>query len=292
VRGKAEGVDVRVLEDAAEFLREAEPLLLPNEALDNLIFGIAGTILAAPSRYPDRRFWLAADGGEPVAAALRTPPYNLVLARPRGGDGLGALVTAIEDELPGVVGAHPEVDEFVRLWSQRHGVSSRVLREQGIYALETVQPVPRPPGAARTATQHDKSLLLDSSRAFGEEVLEEGDPGRVEAVKMVEHRLGAADGGFLLWEDGGSVVSIAGWGGPTPNGIRIGPVYTPPGLRGRGYATALTAELSQRLLDGGRRFCFLFTDLADPTSNAIYERIGYVRVGESAMVAFESKTGV
>jgi hypothetical protein len=64
-------------------------------------------------------------------------------------------------------------------------------------------------------------------------------------------------------------------------------VYTPPELRGRGYATALTAELSQRLLDQGRRFCFLFTDLTNPTSNAIYERIGYVRVAESAMVAFD-----
>ena len=91
----------------------------------------------------------------------------------------------------------------------------------------------------------------------------------------------------MLWEDGGEAVSVSGWGGPTPNGIRIGPVYTPPALRGRGYATALVAELSQALLDEGRSFCFLFTDLANPTSNAIYERIGYVRVCESAMVAFE-----
>jgi uncharacterized protein len=283
----AEGIDVRMLEDAAEFLREAGPLLLPNEALENLIFGIAGTIVAAPSHYPERRFWLATLGGDPVAAALRTPPYNLVLARPRGADALAALVSAIEDELPGVVGAHPEVDEFVRLWSERHGVVPRVLREQGIYALETVQPIPRPPGAARVATLGDRPLLLEWISAFGEEVLAGDDPGRVEAVKVVEHRLGADDGGFLLWEDGREPVSAASWGGPTPNGVRIGPVYTPPALRGRGYATALTAELSQRQLDGGRSFCVLYTDLANPTSNAIYERIGYVRVGESAMVAFD-----
>ena len=90
----------------------------------------------------------------------------------------------------------------------------------------------------------------------------------------------------------GDVVSIAGWGGATPNGIRIGPVYTPPELRRHGYATALTADLSQslldgRLFDGGRRFCFLYTDLANPTSNAIYERIGYVRAAESAEILFE-----
>ena len=122
--------------------------------------------------------------------------------------------------------------------------------------------------------------------AFGVEVLEENDPGRTEARAMVEHRLGGDDGGFLLWEDGGEIVSVSGWGGPTPNGIRVGPVYTPPEARGRGYATALVAELSQTLLDGGRTFVFLYTDLANPTSNAIYERIGYVRVAESAMVEF------
>jgi predicted GNAT family acetyltransferase len=276
-----------LLDEAAEFLRVAGPLLLPNEARDNLIFGIAGTIAADPTRYPERRFWVVFGEDEPAAAALRTPPYNLVLARPRDAAALAALVEAIEEELPGVVGARPEVDDFTRRWSAVHRVTPQVLREQGIYALEAVEDVPRPAGRPRAATVEDRRLLLRWCTAFGEEVLAEGDPGRVEAVNMVDHRLGAADAGFLLWEDGGRPVSAAGWGGPTPNGIRIGPVYTPPELRGRGYATALTAELSQRLLDGGRRFCFLFTDLTNPTSNAIYERIGYLRVGESAMIAFD-----
>jgi uncharacterized protein len=278
---------VRVIEDAAEFLRAAEPLLLPNEARNNLIFGIAATIVSAPDRYEEKRFWLVEDGAEPVAAALRTPPYNLVLATPRDADAVATLVDGIEDELPGIVGVRPEVEEFVRLWTERHEVEPRMLRRQGVFALERVQSAPDPPGAARTATQADEPLLLEWMADFAEEVLEEGDPGRVEAAKIVKQRLTAADGGFLVWEDAGEPTSMAGWGGPTPNGIRIGPVYTPPELRGRGYATALTAELSQRLLDGGQRFCFLFTDLANPTSNAIYERIGYVRVGESAMISFE-----
>jgi predicted GNAT family acetyltransferase len=144
------------------------------------------------------------------------------------------------------------------------------------------------------ATLDDRDLVLQWWIAFAEEVLHEGGPGRENAEAMVEQRLAAPGRGFLLWEDGGDVVSLAGWGGATPNGIRIGPVYTPPDLRGHGYATALTAELSQRLLDGdlfdgGRRFCFLYTDLANPTSNGIYERIGYVRAAESAEIVFESR---
>src|SRR5581483_201888 len=80
---------------------------------------------------------------------------------------------------------------------------------------------------------------------------------------------------FGVWEVDGEVVSMCGYGGPTPNGIRIGPVYTPPEHRGHGYASALTAEVSQHQLDAGRTFCFLYTDATNPTSNAIYERIGY-----------------
>ena len=69
-------------------------------------------------------------------------------------------------------------------------------------------------------------------------------------------------------------------------GMRIGPVYTPPAFRGRSYATTLTADVSAAQLAAGRRFCFLYTDLANPTSNAIYERIGYRKVAEAAEVVF------
>jgi uncharacterized protein len=89
----------------------------------------------------------------------------------------------------------------------------------------------------------------------------------------------------VLWEDE-EAVSLAGWGGRTPNGIRIGPVYTPPELRRRGYASALTAELTAMLLRD-RSFCFLFTDLANPTSNSIYQRIGYEPVTDIDEWIFE-----
>ena len=135
----------------------------------------------------------------------------------------------------------------------------------------------------RTATSADRPLLLEWFLAFGIEALPHPDEERL--TREVDHRLSAADAGVVLWEHDGAV-SLAGFGGPTPNGIRIGPVYTPPELRGRGYASALVAELSSSLLAGGRRFCFLYTDLANPTSNKIYERIGYVRVCESAEIEF------
>jgi uncharacterized protein len=273
--------------DAGAFLDAAGSLLLADEPRNNLILGITGSMLEQPDRYRDKRFWVVStDDGEALAAAIRTPPYNLLLGDCRSEPALEHLVEGIEDDLPGVVGVYPEVEGFVRLWTRSQAVEARVQREHGIFALERVQPVPAAAGSARSATRDDLPLLLDWTVAFGEEVLEENDPGRTEARAVVEQRLDVEDGGFELWEHDGEIVSVSGWGGPTPNGIRIGPVYTPPEHRGRGYATALVAGLSQSLLDGGRRFCFLYTDLANPTSNAIYERIGYRRVAESAEIVF------
>ena len=96
------------------------------------------------------------------------------------------------------------------------------------------------------------------------------------------------DGGIAVWEVDGEPVSCAGFGSETPNGVRIGPVYTPPERRRRGYGSALTAHLTQQLLDGGRTFCFLYTDLANPTSNGIYRAVGYELVCESADLVFDA----
>jgi predicted GNAT family acetyltransferase len=287
-------VEVVRLVDATAFLAEAEPLLLADEARHNLILGLAGTIRDSPDHYPSRSLWLVRDeGGKIAAAALRTPPYNLILAAPRSEEALAVLARGIAEDLPGVVGAEPESVGFADFWSQNTGLRARTNTRQGIYALHEVQPPSGVPGSARVASTGDRELAVRWWVDFGEEASSSVERGREIAEGSVDYRFSSPSAGILLWEDGGEPVSLAAWGGPTPNGIRIGPVYTPPELRGHGYATALSAELSQRLLDGrlfegGRRFCFLYTDLANPTSNAIYERIGYRRVAESAEIVFGS----
>ena len=100
--------------------------------------------------------------------------------------------------------------------------------------------------------------------------------GAVE--QTLRHRTPSPDAGLYLWDDDGPV-SLAGYSGPTLTGIRIGPVYTPLEFRGHGYASNLVADLSQFLLGTGHRRCFLFTDLANRTSNALYRRIGYELIG-------------
>jgi len=199
---------------------------------------------------------------------------------------LEAVADAAPD-VPGVVAAVPEVDEFTAHWCAAHGGRPRVEIEQGVFALETVTELSRAHGSMRRADDGDRGLLERWLRDFGSEALPDELHDDEQIRRLIDQRLHAEPGGFFIWSDAAEPVSLAGAGSRTPNGIRIGPVYTPPPLRGRGYATSLVAELSQLLLDRGLRFCFLYTNLANPTANAIYERIGYVRVCTSRQVAFE-----
>jgi predicted GNAT family acetyltransferase len=275
---------VRRVEDPAAFLEAASPLLLEDEARHNLILGIAGTLRDHPSHYPEYGLWLAEDGGETAGAALRTPPHNLVVARPRDDSVLGALAEAIDDDPPGLVAAEPEAGVFAAAWAARTGATPRTKRAQGVFSLDRVE-VPDPvSGQLREAGIDDRPLLLEWFRAFMKEAIGES-PDEASTALAVDHRLEADSAGVVLWEDG-PPVSLAAFGNPTPNGIRIGPVYTPPDDRRRGYASALVAELSALLLEE-RQFCFLFTDLANPTANRIYEQIGYRRVCEAAEIVFD-----
>lgn len=282
-------MEVATLSGADDVLERAGAYLEIEEARHNLPLGILSTARAHPDVYPELRAWVALEGGHIVGAALRTPPHNLILARPTDERAVAALAHRIDDELPGVVGATPEVDRFAAAWTVRHGRAAKVNFEQRIYALTSVVPPAPVPGSMRLVTAADRDLVLAWFRAFAEEVLRPGDNDDHERLeRSLDARLGARDAGMALWDLDGRPVSLAGFGGPTPNGIRIGPVYTPPELRGQGFGTAVTAATSRRLLDGGRRFCFLYTDLANPTSNAIYSRIGYEPVCDSREIAFVS----
>jgi len=90
-----------------------------------------------------------------------------------------------------------------------------------------------------------------------------------------------------VWRDS-QPVSMAAWAGQTPRGVRVNMVYTPPELRRRGYASAAVSALTKKLLDAGRKFVFLFTDLSNPTSNSIYRKMGYEAVCDINEVDFET----
>jgi hypothetical protein len=281
-------VDVDVLTDPVEVLERAGPLLRADEARHNLAFGILSSARDQPDVYPELRGWIVTERSKVVAAALQTPPYNLVLVRPLVERALDELAGRIAEELPGVVGAVPEVDRFAQLWAERRGVGVATRFEQRIYALRRLHAPRRVEGAMRLAGRTDRDLVLAWVVAFSREALHDAPADTDRLERSVDARLeGSETRGVVLWEAEGRAVALAAFGGPTPNGIRIGPVYTPPEHRGRGYGSAVTAAASRLQLDRGRRFCFLYTDLANPTSNAIYLRIGYEPVCDSRELVFE-----
>ena len=286
-------MEMRRPDDAATFLRIAGPLLERDEARNQLPLAIAATITVHPDAYEVVRYWVALDGDRPVAAALRTEPHNLVLADPESGADLEPLLVAVladDPAVPGIVGNAPDVDAAASSLARSSGRAAERTLAQGVYALTWVEDVPRAPGAHRRTDETDRPLLLEWFAAFEEEALPHHVPDRAGHRRALDTRFSSDASGLWLWEDGGVPVSLAGFSGPTPTGIRVGPVYTPPSHRRRGYATTLVADLSQWLLGQGYRSCFLYTDLSNPTSNHIYEAIGYRQVAEAIEYAFGKGT--
>ena len=276
--------------DAQSFLDAAGPFLADREAENNLLFGIAANLITDPDRAMSAPPYFAAvrRDDEVVAAALMTPPFNLVMSWTDDPAAMPALAADLDRDrvhVPGVTAPVEMARAFAELWGGRHELATHRTMAQRIYRVERVTAPVGVPGTIRIATWADRELLVEWVRDFLRDELGRDDGG--EALALVDGSLRTGSRVFYLWEHEGQAVSVAGVTGPTPNGIRVGPVYTPPGDRRHGYASAVTAAASQAQLDQGRRFVFLFTDLANPTSNRIYQAIGYEPVIDIDQWAFE-----
>jgi len=273
--------------DVDRFLDVAGAFLVEREAEHNLILGVSGSVRDDPGLYTAPPYIATVgDGTRVVAAAIQTPPFRLILSEVDDPVAIGLLVADLLDrDLPGVQGPADVVRVFVEQWGTRGGPPARHRVSERIYQVSRVIPARPVSGSRRDPLPGDRDRLVEWIWAFGFEALGEDD--RDGAAKAVDDWIVGRGRVLHVWEDGNDIVSVCGVAGPTPNGIRIGPVYTPPEHRGHGYASALTAAVSQALLDAGRRFVFLFTDLANPTSNHIYQSIGYEPVSDFDIFVFD-----
>lgn len=264
-----------------EFIAAAEPTLLNAEAANCLPLGLLAALL--DGRITEAYLSVVSGAGAPLLVGMHTPPYRLILAPAAAASAaatneaaLLALFQPLLDDLPptlpGVLGPVEHTAAFTAAYCARHGLTGSLVTSEQIYQCEQVTPPTGVPGAMRRASVADSELLIEWYAAFQREA---GLNQPHDAAGAVARDLADPHGGVWLWFDEGSPVSLAGSRGPTRHGIRVGPVFTPPELRGRGYASALVAALTQQLLDAGRRYVFLFTDLANPAANALYQRLGY-----------------
>ena len=264
----------------AAFLAAAEPFLLRAEVENNLILGIAYALAAgSPSATPTPYFAAVLDP-EVRLCAFSTLPEKLGITRADAPEALDLLAQDAHLACPGVrdiLGPEPTTGAFVERFAALRGRPIGRRMAQRIHQLTAVMvPDPLPPGCCRTAGPADLHVVTSWVQAFmAETEVIPGDPAHLAASRV-------ASGQLYLWEDQ-HPVTMAAWTGKTPNSVRINLVYTPPAARKRGYATACVAALSQTMLDAGTLFCCLYTDLANPTSNAIYQRIGYRPVSDVAL---------
>jgi hypothetical protein len=275
-------MQVRRFSDPADFLKTASPFLVRHEAENNMLLGLANGLMHGEFAQNPPYLAVIERDGEIVMAALRTPPYKLVLSYVEPEDRHEAVYQTLVDaaaaeynSLPGINGMAEIAPEFVRLWHARTSEHHKLSMSQRIYKLERVIPVADTEGELRRATKDDYELLVRWSMGFQQDIWGKTDEGRVREGLGRFLEANSQIRALYLWEIDGQPVSMVGHAGPTPNGMRVNSVYTPPDLRRRGYASACVAALSQMLLDGGRKFCFLYTDLSNPTSNKIYINIGY-----------------
>jgi predicted GNAT family acetyltransferase len=260
-------------DNSKTFWERTSAFLSQHEAEHNLLLGIIHTLLHDPDRYPHAPYLATVEvEGDLVAVALQTPPYNLVLSKVKD---LAAITLIAKDlassqaSLPGVGGLVAEAERFAQTWQELTSQTYKLPMQMRIHQLTAVQPVAIAQGYLRLAAESDRPLMVEWYQAFADEAIASFG---VDTEHLVDIALRQQS--FYLWQD--SVpVSFSCKTQYSPSAARIGPVYTPPEYRRKGYATACVATLSQQLLDEGCHGCFIFTDLANPTSNHIYQEIGY-----------------
>lgn len=282
-----------------EFLAECGPILEREEALNNLILGLAKDMIAHPPKDPKQAFiysfmdaeihgdpryggHMHSHPGEPYMFALQTETRR-------------GLVLASTDQMPPerlypimacLRGMHPDSEActgpraLAKAFAESWGPTAHLHFPQLVYQCHEVKmPTSKPPGHMRAARPEDIHFLPEWVKAFMWESLRtrlSNEEAHAAALSRLER------GSLWIWEQQRTPVAMLQILRPTTNGCMVGYVYTPDQHRKRGYASILTAEATQAQLDAGKKFVGLFTDEGNATSNKIYQDIGFKPIAEFA----------
>jgi len=270
---------VEFYEDVTRFNELVFPFLLRYEAENNLLFSILNSLKEDLYRYGDNKPILTSitDNDKIKLVSIRTPPHNQIVSYT---DDLRTISVLIEElikkniDLPGILGFKEGAEKFVKLWCEKKGISAELVRNERIYKLERVAEETLGKNEFIKATREYEDIILQWAKEFMVEALPERTSEMIEqSTKRL--KMAIRKGKIFLLFDNNKPVSMAQKAGKTPNGNSVNFVYTPPELRRMGYATECVTKLSKYLLEEGNKFCFLFTDLIDPISNSIYQKVGY-----------------
>nr|WP_214890236.1 GNAT family N-acetyltransferase [Exiguobacterium sp. s142] len=277
-------MEVKVWNDPFAFSERIMSELLKKEAENSLMIGILENIKR--DLYDTYHQLTVEDDGQLLAIMQVTPPhpFNYVVVDTSQATSIHAAVipALLQLDIPftEVVSEKTHAETFGAMWEKRTDKAASTFMSQGLYRLDRVNDIVLAGGSMRQATKSDQPLLETWYRAFEQDSGLE--PSRDERMVAVVTSMIDNDDAFI-WEVNGIPVSCAKRSRPTLNGITVSFVYTTPAKRGNGYARSLVATLSRRLLET-KSFCTLYTDLTNPTSNKIYQEVGYRPIMESSWI--------
>lgn len=263
-----------MFKDPAAFLQAADAYI-GTEPFSSSVVGVwvTGVIAGTKPHLADDVFITVCDGDTVVGVAMHTPPFHLFLSR-MPADAASHIAAALHESgrhLEGVNGCKEAVAAFTQVWKDRSGRDSILDTSMRLYYVDGLRPPTGVSGHPRPADETDCDLISRWSDAFHAEAMP-GHPSRDAG----EQSPPTNTDGFYLWLEDTQPVSMARYSPPVAGVSRVGPVYTPPEHRRHGYGSAVTAAATRAALDGGASEVILYTDLSNPTSNAIYQAIGYV----------------
>lgn len=258
-------------EDVEQYLAAAGDLMLGQPGLFTISLTVAANVRARPDG--TRFAWWQEESGDVTGCVSLTPPYPVAV-----GVLPEAAMAPLLDlwDVPGVNAPTTTAVQLASLAARRTGRTPVVRNAMRLFRLGELV-VPDAPGRGRLCTESDEELLVEAFSAFIEETGVIPQDVRASVRDRISHQ------GFLVWEDD-EPVAVAGCSRNAFQAVRIGPVYTWPQARGRGYGSAVTAAASERAAAIGGWEVVLFTDLTNPTSNALYPRLGYQPVQDRAVV--------
>ena len=283
-------MEIKNPKDAYSFLKICQKALEENEVNSNLILGISNVLAKNKEAYgKENAFYSIAYNNEISLIGLMTPQKNLLLYEYRdlNNDVMELFTNNLYSRysnIPGVTGEADVVKSFIEKWTKLTNCNYRIERNLRIYKLTAVKNYSKPNGIFRSAGKGDVEIIMRFISEFFDEIKEPENNERVREI--IEE--GMENKEIFVWEDN-SIVSLARKHRPTKHGMAVSCVYTLVEYRSKGYATAVVAELSRNILDSGKSFCTLFTDLSNPTSNSIYQKIGYNPVCDHFSYGFEYK---
>lgn len=268
--------DVHFTADATEAWAATKSFLRRDPVRNNVLCTL---LVQRSSEAMPIRCWFVPDGGV-VFQSPDTFPAVLSTMSPNVAAQLGGQVASVG--VPGAAGLAADAAAFSGAYATASRRGATPVEAQRIYEATAVTPPAGVGGGMRGATDEDVELLIEWIEGFSRDT---GGHADTDARTRAMAILGA--GRYWLWETpDGEPVSSALTAPPATGVVRVGGVYTPPARRGNGFAAAVVAALTSRILLGNER-AILYTQLQNPTSNAVYQRIGYTAIAEVVRYSFD-----